>query len=181
MPALSALPVTPANCRGDAHRMENQASWPDDQARTTVVSLPGEISYYTAPLVHDELMAALEPGVTTVILDLTLTTFFDSAGLAKITIARQLAADYHIDLRVVVPSSSPLALFFASSGLDRVVAIYPTLRTALTAPRTPGPGLGAAGSGAPGAGAPGAGTRSALPPPGRSAWVAGGVAWTRSN
>jgi anti-anti-sigma factor len=159
--------------------MENQASWPDDQARTTVVSLPGEISYYTAPLVHDELMAALEPGVSTVILDLTLTTFFDSAGLAKITIARQLAAAYHIDLRVVVPSSSPLALFFASSGLDRVVAIYPTLRTALTAPRTLG--LGAASSGAPAAGASGAGTRSALPPPGRGAWVAGGVAWTRSN
>ena len=99
-------------------------------------------------------MAALEPGVTTVILDLTLTTFFDSAGLAKITTARQLAAAYHIDLRVVVPSSSPLALFFASSGLDRVVAIYPTLRTALTAPRTPGPGpgAGAAGSAAGGGG-----------------------------
>src|ERR1700691_4269940 len=158
----SALRRLPRRCAGGSHRMESQGSWPEDQARTTVVSLPGEISYYTAPLVHDELMAALEPGVTTVILDLTLTTFFDSAGLAKITIARQLAAAYHIDLRVVVPSSSPLALFFASSGLDRVVAIYPTLRRALTAPRTPG--LGAAGSGAPAAGASGAGTRSALPP-----------------
>ena len=56
--------------------MENQAGWPDDQARTTVVSLPGEVSYYNATQVHEELMAALEPGVTTVILDLTLTTFF---------------------------------------------------------------------------------------------------------
>jgi len=93
-----------------------------------VVSLPGEISYYTAPQVHDELMAALEPGVTTVILDLTLTTFFDSAGLAKITIARQLATAYHIDLRVVVPPSSPLAGFFGSSGLDRVLAIYRAAR-----------------------------------------------------
>ena len=105
-----------------------------------MVSLPGEISYYTAPQVHDELLAALEPGVSTVILDLTLTTFFDSAGLAEITVARQLAAAYHIDLRVVVPPSSPLAGFFGSSGLDRVLAIYPTLRGALTAPRTSRPG-----------------------------------------
>ena len=36
--------------------MESQGSWPEDQARTTVVSLPGEISYYTAPQVHDELL-----------------------------------------------------------------------------------------------------------------------------
>lgn len=156
--------------------MGNQAGWPDDQARTTVVSLPGEISYYTAPQVHDELMAALEPGVTTVILDLTTTTFFDSAGLAKITIARQLATVYHIDLRVVAPPSSPLAGFFASSGLDRVLAIYPTLRGALTAPRV-------SAARASGAGASAAGARSALPPsgPGPGAWVAGGVAWTRSN
>jgi anti-anti-sigma factor len=164
--------------------VENQASWPEDQARTTVVSLPGEISYYTAPQVHDELLVALEPGVTTVILDLTLTTFFDSAGLAKITVARQLATAYHIDLRVVVPPSSPLAGFFGSSGLDRVLAIYPTLRGALTAPRTSRPGTfrpGTSGAGTSGAGASGAGTRSALPLSVPGAWVAGGVTWSRSN
>ena len=129
-----------------------------------MVSLPGEISYYTAPQVHDELLAALEPGVTTVILDLTLTTFFDSAGLAEITVARQLATAYHIDLRVVVPPSSPLAGFFGSSGLDRVLAIYPTLRGALTAPRAIQAGYVRPGTS--GAGASGAGTRSALPPSG---------------
>jgi anti-anti-sigma factor len=164
--------------------MDSQGSWPEDQARTTVVSLPGEISYYTAPQVHDELLAALEPGVSTVILDLTLATFFDSAGLAEITVARQLATAYHIDLRVVVPPSSPLAGFFGSSGLDRVLAIYPTLRGALTAPRGPRPGTsgaGTSGAGASGAGASGAGTRSALPPPVPGAWVAGGVTWSRSN
>lgn len=100
-----------------------------------MVSLPGEVSYFNATQVHDELMAALEPGVTTVILDLTLTTFFDSAGLSKIAVARRLATAYHIDLRAVVPQSSALAGFFASSGFDRVLAIYPTLRAALTAPR----------------------------------------------
>jgi anti-anti-sigma factor len=164
--------------------VENQASWPEDQARTTVVSLPGEISYYTAPQVHDELLAAFEPGVSTVVLDLTLTTFFDSAGLAKITVARQLAAAYHIDLRVVVPPSSPLAGFFGSSGLDRVLAIYPTLRGALTAPRTSRPGTsgpGTSGPGTSGADTPGAGTRSGLPTSVPGAWVAGGVTWSRSN
>jgi anti-anti-sigma factor len=130
----------PATCRGDAHLMENQASWPDDQARTTVVSLPGEVSHYNATQVHEELMAALEPGVTTVIIDLTLTTFIDSAGLGKLAIARRLATAYHIDLRLVVPASSPLAGFFASSGYDRVLGIYPTLRGALTAPPAPGEG-----------------------------------------
>jgi anti-anti-sigma factor len=166
-------------CRGDEHRVENQASWPEDQARTTVVSLPGEISYYTAPQVHDELLAALEPGVTTVILDLTLTTFFDSAGLAEITVARELATAYHIDLRVVVPPSSPLAGFFGSSGLDRGLAIYPTLRGALTAPRPSRAGTSRPGTS--GEDASGAGTRSALPPAVPGAWVVGGVTWSRSN
>lgn len=55
-------------------------------------------------------------------------------------IARQLASSYRIDLRVVVPTSSPLAGFFASSGYDRLLAIYPTLRGALTAPRESGAG-----------------------------------------
>ncbi len=103
-----------------------------------MLSLPGEVSYHNATQVHEELMAALEPGVTTVIIDLTLTTFFDSAGLGKIAIARRLASAYHIDLRVVVPTSSPLAGFFASSGYDRVLTIYPSLRGALTSPRGAG-------------------------------------------
>jgi anti-anti-sigma factor len=115
--------------------MENQAGWPDDQARTTVVGFPGEISHHNATQVHEELMAALEPGVTTVILDLTLTTLIDSAGLSEIADARGLASAYRIDLRVVVPPSSPLAASFASSGSDRVLTIYPALRAALTAPR----------------------------------------------
>lgn len=115
--------------------MTYQAGWPDDQARTTVLSLPGEVSYHNATQVHEDLMAALEPGVTTVIIDLTLTTFFDSAGLGKIAIARRLASAYHIDLRVVVPASSPLAGFLASGGYDPVLAIYPSLRGALTSPR----------------------------------------------
>jgi anti-anti-sigma factor len=117
--------------------MENQGGWPDDQARTTVVSLPGEVTYNNATQVREELMAALEPGVTTVILDLTLTTFFDSAGLSNIAAARRLASAYLIELRVVVPPSSPLAGFFTSSGFDRVLVIYPTLRAALTASRAP--------------------------------------------
>lgn len=142
---LSALrlPAAAPAIRGGAHLVDTQASWPDDQARTTVVTLPGEVSYYTASQVHDELMAALEPGVTTVILDLTLTTFFDSSGLGEIAIARSLAAAYRIGLRVVVPDSSPLAGFFASAGYDRLLAIYPTLRAALTAPRDSGAGTSA--------------------------------------
>jgi hypothetical protein len=72
-----------------------------------------------------------------------------------------------------------LAGFFGSSGLDRMLAIYPTLRGALTAPRTSRPGTSRPGTS--GADASGAGTRSALPPSVPGAWVAGGVTWSRSN
>ena len=75
--------------------------------------------------VHEELTAALEPGVTTVTLDLTPTTSVDSAGLSKIADARRLACAYRIDLRVVAPPTSPLAGFLASSGFGRVLAIIP--------------------------------------------------------
>jgi hypothetical protein len=46
-----------------------------------------------------------------------------------------MASAYGIDLRIAVSPSSPLAGFFASNGFDRVLAIYPTLRAALTVPR----------------------------------------------
>ena len=39
-----------------------------------------------------------------------------------------------------MPPSSPLDGLFASSGYDRLLAIYPTLRGALTAPRESGAG-----------------------------------------
>lgn len=104
-----AASAAPAICPGDPRLMENQAGWPDDEARTTVVSLPGEVCYCNAIQVHDELMAALEPRVTTVILDLTPTTFVGSAGLCEIADARRLASAYRIDLRLVVPPSTPLA------------------------------------------------------------------------
>ena len=110
-----------------------------------MLSLPGEVSQHTASQVHEELIAALEPGVTTVILDLTLTTFVNHAGLGKIAIASCLAGVYQTDLRVVVDPSSPLAGFFASSGYDQVLAVYPTLRDALTAPHTSGAGTSGAG------------------------------------
>jgi hypothetical protein len=41
--------------------MDKQGNWPDDQARTTVVSLPGEVSYYNSAQVHEELRAARRP------------------------------------------------------------------------------------------------------------------------
>lgn len=59
-----------------------------------LISLPGEAGYHTTTQVHEELMAALEPGVTAVILDLTPTTLVDSAGLSKIADARRLASAY---------------------------------------------------------------------------------------
>ena len=37
-----------------ADGMDSEASWPNDQARTTVVSLPGEVSHYSAVQVREE-------------------------------------------------------------------------------------------------------------------------------
>jgi anti-sigma B factor antagonist len=111
--------------------MADQVRITPGHAQATVVRPPAEMDYTNADQVRQELASALAAGTAGVIIDLTSTTFCDTAGLREIVTAYKAAATTGRDLRVVVPV--PLERLFTVTALDRVLAVYPTLSAALAA------------------------------------------------
>jgi anti-anti-sigma factor len=64
--------------------------------------------------------------VTTVIADMTATTFCDSCGARELLLAHNKAAADGIELLIVMPSPD-VRRVFELSGLDQVLAIYSSL------------------------------------------------------
>jgi anti-sigma B factor antagonist len=95
-----------------------------------VVTLPDEIDMDNADRVGADLQAAFAPGVTTVVADMTATTFCDSRGIRALVLAHKQAAASGAELRLVVPSAGVLRVL-AVLGLDGLLAIYPSLPEAL--------------------------------------------------
>lgn len=106
-------------------------------ASTTVVTLPAEIDVANAGKVGHQLSAALAAGGT-VIADLSSTTFCDSAGLREMILANKQAVASGVALRVVIASAHLLRVFKVT-GLDTVLAIYPSLSAARAPGQTPAP------------------------------------------
>jgi anti-anti-sigma regulatory factor len=61
------------------------------QARLAVVPLPAEINFTDAREVGRDLLAAVVPGVTAVIADMTATTFCDLPGAHMLALVRSHA------------------------------------------------------------------------------------------
>ena len=102
-----------------------------------MVRLPAEVEYSNAWQIRQQLAAALASGAATVAVDLTSTTFCDTAGVQEMLLAHWAAAAEGVDLRVVVPAR--LRLQFTWTGIDQVLAVYPSVSAALApAVRAPG-------------------------------------------
>lgn len=99
-------------------------------ARTAIVRLPGSIDTFSARRVGGELGSVLASGASTVIADMTDTTFCDSAGARVLVAACEQAAVSNIEIRLVVPSSF-VHRSLALMGLDRLLPVYLTLDGAL--------------------------------------------------
>lgn len=114
----------------------------NDRARTgalplpAIVTLPAQIDIANAGAVGEELSAALGPGVTVVVADLTHTTFCDSAGARSLVLARNQAAGKHAELLVVIRTARVLRIMQVL-GLNRVLRIYPSVDAALAAVSPP--------------------------------------------
>jgi anti-sigma B factor antagonist len=100
------------------------------EARTSVVTLPGSIDFSSARRIGGELSSVLGSGVTTVIADMTATTFCDSSGACILVAACEQAAADNIEIRLVVPSAFVLRTL-ALMGLDMLLPVYLTLDGAL--------------------------------------------------
>lgn len=108
----------------------------DDQvarAVPVVVALPAEIDVTNSSQVHDQLIAALEPGVDIVIADLTSTVFCDSSGVHAIMRAYERAATGGIQLWLAVSQAGSVHRVLQLTGVGRLMPVYPSLQDAMGA------------------------------------------------
>jgi len=98
-----------------------------------VVALPAEIDVTNSDAVYQELIAALAPGVRTVIADLTATSFCDSSGVHAIVRAHELAAGSQIALRVAVSPEGSVRRVLQLTGAVQVMPVHSTVAEALSA------------------------------------------------
>jgi anti-sigma B factor antagonist len=104
--------------------------------RPLVFTMPLVLDAANAPHIGEELAAALTPGVTTVVADLTLTTFCDPAAARMLARAQRRAIGVDAELRLAGPCASVLDVL-ELTGLDRMLPVYPDLEGALASEPLP--------------------------------------------
>lgn len=97
--------------------------------RRAVVKFPGHVNGSNAAGIRDQLLAVFDIGAAVVIADMSATMSCDQAGLDAVSLACQQAAIRQAELRLVVTGQSVRRLLIAR-GIDRLVAVYPSLASA---------------------------------------------------
>jgi anti-sigma B factor antagonist len=91
-----------------------------------VITMPAEIDATNADEIRQALLAAVSD-LAVVIIDMSATTFCDSAGVHAIMAARRQAEETGTDLRLV---ATAVLRILTLVGADQLIAIYPTLQAA---------------------------------------------------
>ena len=105
-----------------------------------IVALPAEIDIGNCEVVGHELLAALRPGVSVIIADMSATQFADSSGIRHLIIAHNQAVCTGAELRIVI-SSPAVQRVLHLVGADQMLHLYPDMTSALTgAPQAGQPG-----------------------------------------
>lgn len=99
-----------------------------------VVTTRGEIDLITAPLMLQSLLEQLDEDLEHLIVDLSAVSFFSSAGLVALLIARDRACHAAIDTHLIgVIDHRPVALVFDLTECADEFAIHPSCDAALAA------------------------------------------------
>jgi anti-sigma B factor antagonist len=107
-----------------------------------VIPLPAEIDATNAEGIRQALVSAASHDAAVLVIDMSETTFCDSAGVNAIIAAHKQAKAAGTQLRLVAPG---VLRILTLVGADQLVPIYPTLETALAETaaaqaRAPNPG-----------------------------------------
>jgi anti-sigma B factor antagonist len=98
-------------------------------AKTAVVRLPAEIDLTVADELREALLAVLNQGALALIVDMTATTFCDSAGITALARAVRRAAAAGATLRLAASAPTVLRVFNLV-GIDQLIDIYPDVAAA---------------------------------------------------
>ena len=109
--------------------------------RTAVVGASGEIDITNAEGLRDVLLSALNAGAAALVVDMTSTTFLDSAGVTALVRATRRATSTDVTLRLAAAGPAVLRVLNLV-GIDRLVEVYASLSDALASlPDQAGRGL----------------------------------------
>jgi anti-sigma B factor antagonist len=107
-----------------------------------VISMPEEIDMSNGAEIQDGLLAALGKRPEVLVVDMTPTTFCDSAGVRAIMLTHRQAAAAGCELRLVIASPG-VSRVFSIIGAGQLVQIHSELPSALDAvPGSPHDGSG---------------------------------------
>jgi anti-anti-sigma factor len=95
-----------------------------------VAELTGEVDMTNAVYVREELTAAVPNGARALVVDLTGTSYLDSAAIELLfELSRRLARRRQV-LRLVLPADSPLRRLLVITDVESVAKLYPSLADA---------------------------------------------------
>jgi hypothetical protein len=107
-------------------------------ARPVIVTFPGQIDTATAEQAAEQISAAFTPGVSVVIADLTCTACRDRTAIRHLLKAHRKATARGRQVRFAICPGGPLDRITDFADIHPLLAIYPTLRHAITG-RSPQP------------------------------------------
>jgi anti-sigma B factor antagonist len=107
--------------------------------RVAVAMLPVEIDIANSDRIREDLLTVLNRGPATLIVDMTRTTFCDSAGVNAIVRAYKRAEACGAKMHLVVSAPAVLRVL-AITGVDRLVGTCPSVAAALAAVDEPARG-----------------------------------------
>ena len=93
-----------------------------------VITMPAEIDITNAGQVREALLSAASDGAVVLVVDMSRTTFCDSAGVQAVIAAYRHAAVTGTQLRLV---ATAVLRIFTVIGADQLIPVYPTLDAAL--------------------------------------------------
>ena len=98
--------------------------------RTAVVTAAGEIDLTNAESLRDSLLSALNAGALGLVVDLTATTFLDSAGVTALVRASRRTQASEATLRLAVTAPAVLRVLNLV-GIDRMLQVHPSVADAV--------------------------------------------------
>ena len=103
------------------------AAW---SGRTAVVAASGEIDLTNADGLRDALLSVIDAGARGLVVDMTATTFLDSAGITALARASRRASATDTPLRLAVTAPSVLRVLDLV-GLDRLIGVHQSVSEAV--------------------------------------------------
>lgn len=98
--------------------------------RTAVVAALGEVDLTNAEGLRDALLSALNSGALGLVVDMTATTFIDSAGVTALVRASRRASATEASVRLAV-TATPVLRVLSLVGIDQLLDVHPSVTDAM--------------------------------------------------